>query len=191
MDRIIGAFTFRQGIYAEVEQDTGYTRTAWIIVAVSAILSQIGSNASAGFDNLVGWGGGVIAGTIFALIAFAIAAAIVNWVGRTIYKAEVTFDELVRTLGLAYVWQSVGVLGVLSAFSVGLSCVVAPAAIAAVVAGLVAWFVAAKEALDLETVQVLITVFVAFVVWFVISLAAGAVIALLGLGAGAIGGLLG
>ena len=74
------------------------------------------------------------------------------------YKADVTFDELVRTLGLAYVWQVVGVLGVLSAFSTALSCVLAPVMVIAAILLIVAWFIAAKEALDLDWVKTIITV---------------------------------
>ncbi|MFQ5932733.1 MAG: hypothetical protein ACE5MM_10015, partial [Nitrospiraceae bacterium] len=68
MDRIIGAFTFRKGVYAEVEHDTTFTRTAWTIVAVAVILNQLGSFARAGFDNLLGWLGGAVIGTVFALV---------------------------------------------------------------------------------------------------------------------------
>ena len=191
MDRIIGAFTFRKGVYAEVEHDDTFTTTAYVIVAVVALLSQLGANASAGFDNLLGWAGGTVIGTVFALVAFAIGVAVVSWVGRAIFNAEVTFQELVRTLGLAYVWQAVGVLGILGALSTSLSCVVAPVTLAASLAFLVSWFIAAKEALDLEWLQVIITVVVAWVAVVAITYAAGAIIALLGFGAAAAGGLLG
>ncbi len=191
MDRIIGAFTFRKGVYADVEHDASFTSTAYIIVAVVAVLNQIGANALGGFDNLLGWAGGAVVGTIFALVAFAVGVAVVSWVGRTIYKAEVTFDELVRTLGLAYVWQVIGVIGVLSAVSLSLTCIVAPIQLVAALAGLVAWFVAAKEALDLEWIQTIITVVAAWIVVLIITFVAGAVIGLLGFGAAAAGGLLG
>ena len=85
MDRIIGAFTFRRGVYAEVEHDTTFTTTAWIIVVIVAVLNQIGSNASAGFDNILGWAGGGIIGTIFAVVAFAVGVAVVNWIGRAVF----------------------------------------------------------------------------------------------------------
>jgi len=78
-ERIIGAFTFRSGVYAEVEEDTNFTRTAWILVAVVAFLNQIGSFAS---SELVNWVVGAVVGTIFALVAFAVGALIINWVGR-------------------------------------------------------------------------------------------------------------
>lgn len=188
VDRIIGAFTFRKGIYAEVETDTTFTTTAWILVAVVAFLNQLGSQAS---SNLLNWLLGAVVGTVFAVIAFAVGALVINWVGRSVYKAEVTFDELVRTLGLAYVWQVIGIIGVLSAFSGLLSCVLAPVMIIAAIALVIAWFIAAKEALDLEWVQTIITVILGWLALVVITLVAGAILGLLGLGAAAAGGLLG
>jgi len=191
MDRIIGAFTFRKGVYEEVEHDETFTTTAYIIVAVAAFLSNLGSFSGSGFDDIVGWAGRTIIGTIFAVIAFAIAVAVVNWVGRAVFNAEVTFGELVRTLGLAYVWQAVGVLGVLGIAGAALSCVTGLAQVAAVLAGLFAWFIAAKEALDLEWLQVIITVAIAWFVIIAFTFVAAAVIGLLGFGAAAAGGLLG
>ncbi len=187
-ERIIGAFTFRKGVYAEVEGDTTFTQTAWIIVVVVAFLNQIGSNASA---NIPSWLGGAVVGTIFAVIGFAVAALVINWVGRAVFNAEVTFDELVRTLGLAYVWQVVGVFGVLSAFSEALQCVLAPIMIIAAILLVVAWFVAAKEALDLEWLQTIITIFLGWIALIVVVAIGGVIIGLLGFGAAALGGLLG
>lgn len=187
-ERIIGAFTFRKGVYAEVEGDTTFTQTAWIIVVVVAFLNQIGSNASA---NIPSWLGGAVVGTIFAVIGFAVAALVINWVGRAVFNAEVTFDELVRTLGLAYVWQVVGFFGVLSAFSEALQCVLAPIMIIAAILLVVAWFVAAKEALDLEWLQTIITIFLGWIALIVVVAIGGVIIGLLGFGAAALGGLLG
>ena len=187
-NRIIGAFTFRSGIYAEVEEDTTFTTTAWILVAVVAFLNQLGSFAS---SELVNWLVGAVVGTIFALVAFAVGALVINWVGRGVYKADVTFDELVRTLGLAYVWQVVGVLGIVSAFSTTLSCILAPVMVIAAILLVVAWFVAAKEALDLDWVKTIITVILGWVSLIVITAIAGIVVGLLGFGGAALGGLLG
>jgi hypothetical protein len=187
-ERIIGAFTFRKGVYAEVEKDTSFTQTAWIIVAVVAFLNQLGSNAS---GNLANWLVGAVVGTIFAVLGFAVAALVINWVGRTVFNADVTFEEMVRTLGLAYVWQVVGVFGILSAFSSALSCVLAPVMIVAAILLVVAWFIAAKEALDLEWVQTIITVILGWIALIVIGLIGGAILGLLGFGAAALGGALG
>jgi len=186
--RIIGAFTFRKGVYAEVEKDTTFTTTAWILVVVVAFLNQLGSQAT---SNLANWLLGAVVGTIFAVIAFAVAALVVNWVGRTVFNAEVTFDELVRTLGLAYVWQVIGIIGVLAAFSTALSCLLVPVMIVAAILMVIAWFVAAKEALDLEWVQTIATVILGGIALIVIMIVAGIVLGLLGLGAAAVGGVFG
>jgi len=186
-DRIIGAFTFRSGVYKEVEEDTTFTTTAWLLVIVIGFLSALGSNAQA---NLIRWLIASVVGTIFVVIAFAVLAFIVNWVGRTVFNAEVTFDELVRTLGLAYVWNIVGVIGALAAFSTALSCLLTPATVLAGIAGFIASLVATKEALDLEWVQTIATVILGFIAWGVIMAVGGSIIGLLGLGAAAMGGLL-
>ena len=187
-DRIIAAFTFRREVYKEVEQDTTFTQTAWLLVVVVAFLSQLGSSAS---GNLVNWLIGAVVGTIFAVIGFAVGAFVINWVGRTVFSADVTFEELVRTLGLAYVWNIVGVVGVLAAFSSALACLLAPVTFIAWIMGLISWFVAAKEALDLEWVQTIATVILGWIALFVIMLIAGVVLGLMGLSVAALGGLIG
>jgi hypothetical protein len=55
----------------------------------------------------------------------------------------------------------------------------------------IAWFVATKEALDLEWVQTIVTVVIGGIALLVIMIVAGIVLGLLGLGAGALGGALG
>jgi len=189
VNRIIGAFTFRKGVYAEVEKDTAFTTTAWILVAVVAFLNQLGSFASA---DLGKWLVGAIGGTVFDILGFAVGVLIINWMGRAVFHADVTFNELVRTLGLAYVWRVIGVFGVISAFSDALSCVLAPITIIAVILMIIAWFIAAKEALDLEWLQTIVTVVIGWIVFIVITVViSGVVLGLLGLGGAALGGLLG
>ena len=186
-NRIIGAFTFRKGVYAEVEKDTSFTTTAWILVAVVAFLNQLGS-----FAPSIDWLIGAIVSTIFAILGFAVGVLVINWVGRTVFNADVSFDELVRTLGLAYVWQVIGVLGILAAFSEALSCVLAPVQIIAMILMIIAWFIAAKEALDLEWVQTIVTVILGWLAQFVITtVITGLVLGLFELGAAAMGGLFG
>jgi hypothetical protein len=187
-DRIIGAFVFRKGVYAEVEADTSFTSTAWILVVVFAFLNQLGSYAS---ENLFDWLVGTAIGTLTAVIAFAVAAVVMNWVGKALFKAEVTFDELVRTMGLASVWTVVGVLGVIAAFSTALSCLLGPVIVIAWVALVVAWFVAVHEALDLGWGQTIITVIIGVIPWAIIMALTGVVLTLLDLTATGIGDLIG
>lgn len=185
MDRIVGAFTFRKGVYAEVERDPAFTQTAWILVAVVAVLNQLGSFAGQSFGS---WILGAVIGTLSALIGFAVAALIINWVGRAVFHAEVSFDELVRTLGLAYVWNVIGFLGILG-FIPALGCLVGPIIFIAWILGLVAWLIAAKEALDLEWLQTFVTVFLGWIALIIILIVTSAILALVGITAGAIGGL--
>lgn len=176
--RIIGAFTFRKGVYKEVEHDASFTSTAWLIVVVVALLSQLGTF---GFGS--DWLLATLFGTVATVIGFGIAAYVVSWVGRAVYRADVTFNEMVRTLGLAYVWRVVGLLGVFGGF---LGCLLAPALIVAFILGLVAWFVAAKEALDLEWVQTIVTVILGWLVMLVIAIITGLILSALGIGAYAV-----
>jgi hypothetical protein len=184
-DRIVGAFTFRREVYSEVEHDTSFTTTAWLIVVIVAFLNQLGSFAKV---DILGWLIGAVVGTIFAVIGFAVAAVIISWVGKAVFNAEVSFDEMVRTLGLAYVWNIVGVLGILGIVP-ALGCIIAPVVFIAAILGLVAWFIAAKEALDLEWLQTIVTVFLGWVALIIITALGGIILGIFGLGAAAIGGL--
>lgn len=188
MDRIIGAFTFRREAYAEVEKDAAFSTTAWILVVVVAFINQLGATAS---RDLLGWLFGAVAGTVFAVIGFALGAFVISLVGRAAFNAEVTFEEMVRTLGLAYVWQVVGVFGIVGVLAPSLACLTAPALLVAALLGLVAWFLATKEALDLEWLQTIVTVIIGWLVVAAIMVAGGIVLGMLGLGAAGLGGLLG
>lgn len=186
-DRIVGAFTFRRGVYAEVEKDTTFTSTAWLLVAVAALLSQLGANATRGF---VVWLFGSIWGTVWTVIAFAAAAFVIAYVGRTVFNASVTFEEVVRTVGLAQVWNAVGFIGIVAAVSRPLACLLTPTQVLAAIAGLVAALVAAKEALDLDWGQTIVTVIIGWVVLAIIIAIASAFLAILGLGAAGVASFL-
>lgn len=188
INRIVGAFTFRREVYAEVEHDTNFTGTAWLLVIVITFLAQLGQRTG---DSLIRWGIAAGLGTIFEVLGFAVAVYVISWVGRTVFEAEVTFEELVRTLGLASVWRVIGVIGALAQFSGALSCVLAPALAIGAVMGVIAWFYAAKEALDLEWVQTLSTVILGVIAIIGINLVAGVILSILGLSAVVAGGILG
>lgn len=180
-DRIIGAFTFRKGVYEEVEKDTSFTQTAWVLVVVIAFLAQLGSRswlvqtAGRGFGSYVT---SVIGNTIGAVVGFAVAAFIISWSGRTFFEAQTDFNEMVRVLGLAYVWNVVSLLGIVGILSTTLACVISPLAVIGGILGFVAWLIAVREALDLDwtkTIGALILGLVAYiVVWAIIGLVLGA-----------------
>jgi hypothetical protein len=182
-ERIIGAFTFRKGVYSEVEHDTSFTGTAWLIVAVVSLLSSLGSAA---FGEA--WLLSTLVGTVMSIIFFAAAAFVVTWVGKSFFQADVTFDEMVRTLGLAFVWRVVGFVGILGGL---ISCLLLPALIIAFILGLIAWFVAAKEALDLEWGQTIVTVIIGWLVVIVGTVFTSIFLGVLGVGAAAAVGAFG
>lgn len=190
MDRIIGAFTFRKEVYRDVEDDASFTPTAWLIVAVVSLLRSLGSAAPAAREIGGSWILGAFGGAIFAVVGFALGAFVISWAGKTFFNAEVTFEEMVRTLGLAYVWNVIGFLGIIGLAGPALSCITAPIVFLAGIAGLVAWFFAAKEALDLEWPQTIGTVIIGWVVSLVVSLIAGAILGLFGLAGAGISGAL-
>jgi hypothetical protein len=189
-DRIIGAFTFKKGVYSEVEHDASFTQTAWMLVAVVAFLNQLGSQAGLiATEGPLGWLIGVVVGTVFSVLGFALGAYVIAWLGKAMFKADVSFEEVVRTLGLAYVWNIIGVVGLLSALLPALVCLLAPVTFTAAIAGLVAWLIAVKEALDLEWMQTIIVVVIGWIVSFLVTAAAGIILGMLGFTAAGIGSL--
>ena len=189
IDRITKAFMFNKEVYSEVEHDTSFTTTAWVIVVATAFLGSLGSTFGAGgFDQPAAGIVGVLVGTVVGIIGFAVGTAIITWVGQAVFKAEVTFDELVRTLGLAYIWRVVGVLSIVGAFSPALTCITAPISIAAAIAGLFSWFIAAKEALDLDWTQTIVTVLLGWAAIMIVTFFTALVLGMLGLGAAGLAG---
>jgi hypothetical protein len=120
-----------------------------------------------------------------------VGALVINWVGRAAFNADVTFEEVVRTLGLAYVGNVVGFVGILSAISGTHSCLLAPVMVISAIAMVIAWFVATKEALDLEWLQTIVTVVLGWITLMVITLLSGLVLGIFGLGAATLAGLFG
>lgn len=190
MERIMKVFTFKTDVYKEVEDDASFTQTAWILVAAVAFLSQLGSNAALVHVTGGSWIIGTITGTIFAVLGFGVGCFIISWAGKTFFQADVTFEEMVRTLGLAYVWNVIGFIGIIALVAPGLACVSGPIAFLAGIAGLVAWFIAAKEALDLEWPQTIGTVVIGWVASLIISMIAGAILSVFGLAGAGIGSAL-
>jgi hypothetical protein len=178
-DRLFGAISFKQGIYYEVEHDKTFTTTAWILVIITAFLSQLGNFAQ---SQIVNWIAGAIGATVAEILGFAVGAFLIFWIGKNFFNAEVTFNEIVRTLGLAHIWRVIGFVGVITAIVPGLECILAPVIILATLLGLAAWFFAAKEALDLDIVQTLITVILGFLGFAIVVQLLSAVLAVLGFG---------
>jgi hypothetical protein len=187
-ERIKGAFTFRKGVYAEAAKDTSFTTDAWLIVIVVTFIAQLGSSASflQGEQGFIGFALAVFIGTLLALGGFALTVFLICWVGREMFKATATFDELLRAMGLANVWRIIGFIGILAAITPLLACVLAPVTLLAGLAGLVAYFFSIREATGMEWVGVVVTVIVALIIQIIVTALAGGILAIFGLGAAAI-----
>ncbi len=165
LDRILGAFTFRKDIYAEVKNDSSFTLTAWGIVAVVAfinnliliLLPRFGTGPSFGIFDL-------IVDTVIEIGAFAVAAFIVGWFGKALFQeAESTFSIAVRTLGLAYVWRILfdgfEIIGFGGSYSSSL-IVGSVVIVIVILPNVMAIFIAAREALQLDVLStILILIF--------------------------------
>ncbi len=182
IERIKAAFSFRKDIYKEVELDESFTNSAWIIVAVAALLSSMGANAEMIRSSFGSWLLGSIFRAAVSVGGFALSCYIINWLSKALFKAETNFNELVRTLGLASVWNAVGFLGIISVISPALRCATGIFEFAGGIAGLVAWVIAAKEALDLEWGETILTIVIGWVAQAVILWLAGLILARAGLG---------
>ena len=85
-------------------------------------------------------------------------------------------------------WNAAGILGILGGF---LTCILWPVRVATWVALVISWFLAVKEALDLEWVPTVVTVVLGWIVIFVVQMVTGVILAALGIAGAGIAGALG
>lgn len=190
MEKIIGALKFKIGVYADVKKDTSFTATAWLIVAVTAILSAIGSGAILARGHIVLWLVGAMFAAAFAVLGFALACLVIGWVGRAVFNTTASFDEVVRPLGLARIWHVVGFLGIITLLSPSLRCVSGLFTAAAGLLGLVAWVLAVREALALDWAQAIAVVVLGMIVVVVISIISASILGAFGIFTAALTGSL-
>ena len=198
MDRIIGAFTFKREVYADVKKDTSFTPTAWGIVVAVNLINQLAGYLAAGAvaTATVGLLGGLVGedlgqvgaaatgslvgsliSAVIAVVAFAVGAWVIMFVANSLFKANAKFDEVVRTVGLANVWGIVGALIVLAAISPVFLCLTGIVGLAATILSIVASAIAVKEAIGLDWTQTIITIVIAWVVGAIITSVVGGAIA--------------
>lgn len=208
MDRIVKAFTFKTEVYDEVKTDKSFTPSAWGIVIVVNILNQLAGYLAAGavaaaavtavggldelgLGGLGGFGAaasgsliGAVVGMAFSIAGFAFNAWLVGFIANQLFKAKSSFEELVRTMGLASVWGLVGVLSILAVITPLLLCLTGLVGFAAGILSLVAYAFAVKAAVGLDWTQTIITVVIAWVVTaLVVGLITGIVVGAVVVGA--------
>jgi len=189
-DRIMGAITFKKGVYSEVANDPSFTPTAWLIVAVVQLLTQLGTRASLVHQSsgFLRWIFGTIVYAALGVGGFALSAFLVSWAARQFFKANFSFEQAVRSLGLAHIWNVVGLLGIVAVISAALLCVVSPITLIAGLAGLAATLIAIKEASGMDWTGTIVSILVVLVVTLVIAAIAGGILAVIGIGTSLIRG---
>ena len=136
-ERLIGAVKLDVNIYEEVEADKGAMNQAMGVVILSSVAAGLGSIAQTGF-------GGILVGTLMALIGWLIWAYLTYVIGTKMLpepQTKADLGELLRTIGFSSSPGLIRILGIIP----GLSFLVYS------IAGiwmLVAMIVAVRQALD-------------------------------------------
>lgn len=139
-DRIVRAASLEVDLYEEVEADESALGQATAVVALSAVAAGIGSISSIGV-------GGVITGTLSALLGWYVWAYLTYFIGtRILPEPETRADhgELLRTIGFASAPGLIRVLGVIPGLG-------ALANLVGAVWMLIATVIAVRQALDYES----------------------------------------
>lgn len=140
LDRMLRAAKLDVNLYEEVEADTGAMRQAMGVVVLSSIAAGIGSIATGGL-------GGILMGTIAALIGWFVWAFLTYYIGTKFLPEPQTradLGELLRTIGFSSSPGLIRVLGIIP----GLGGVVF---LVASIWMLVAMVIAVRQALDYES----------------------------------------
>jgi len=97
LDRMLRAAKLDVNLYEEVEADTGAMRQAMGVVVLSSIAAGIGSIATGGL-------GGILMGTIAALIGWYVWAFLTYYIGTKFLpepQTKADLGELLRTIGFS------------------------------------------------------------------------------------------
>jgi len=164
IDRMIRVARLDRTVFGEVEQDPTATSQAAIVVAIVAVAQAIGN---LGTPNVTV--GTIIWGFIGAFIGWVIWSYLTYFIGTAVFHADATPQEMLRCLGFAYAPNVLAVFGLIP-------CLGWIAALAGAILALVAGFLAAKEALDLETGPTLITIVLSWLIMFVVIFGIGVVV---------------
>jgi hypothetical protein len=180
--RIFGALAFRRTVFAEVRSDAGFTSTSWALVALFGTIPVVVFEPNTGellrggdaigdlgmpipVDIFIIAGYLLIVRPLSAIVGLTAASLATGGVARAVFKADVSFRELVRTMGLAsvcFAWSIVGI----GWLSVAAGLFTTPDWLLAVMSFplglpiLAAMVVAAKEATDLGWGRTIVAVVV-------------------------------
>ena len=163
VERLMRIARFDETVWPEIEQDESADMEAAVVVLVSSFLAALGSGiAGRGFI-----GAFVIRFLTGTLLSWLLWSFLTMFIGTRLFDAETDFREMARMLGYA---NAPTALGLLSA----IPCLGLIIGLIAWVLSLVIGFLAAREALDLETGETIITLVVGWIIVFIVTLLLGA-----------------
>lgn len=142
VNRIIGAVRLNPALYEEVEADRSAMGQAMGVVILASLAAGIGSMSQVGIGI-----GGLLTGTISALLGWAAWAALIYLIGTRLLPEPQTradYGELLRTLGFASAPGIIRILGIIP----GLMGIVF---LGAGIWMLAATVIAARQALDYQS----------------------------------------
>ena len=139
-DRIIRAAKLDAQLYEEVEADTGAMGQAMGVVVLSSMAAGVGSVGIGGL-------GGILVGTIAALIGWYVWAYLTYFIGTKFLpepQTEADLGELLRTIGFSSSPGLIRVFGIIPGLA-------GPLFLVASIWMLVAMVIAVRQALDYES----------------------------------------
>lgn len=171
LDRIIGVLKLDANVYEEIEADENATSQAAIVVAVVAIVGGLiggGISAAMGGSFL----GSFLSQLLSAFIGWFIWSAVTYFVGTSLFGGKSSIGEMLRVLGFA---QAPGILGIIPVCGSFIGWVWT----------LACTFIAIRQGLDLDNGKAAMTAVIAFVAVIIVTFIIGAILAAVGLAAGA------
>lgn len=181
VDRVLRAAKLDVDFFNEVEADPSLNQEALMVIVLVSAISAVGSFIS----GLMGgrFGAALIAlitTVLMGVVNYYIWGYITHFIGSSLFDATSDPGEVLRVLGYA---SGPRVLGFFSF----IPCVGGLVGLVGAIWALVAGFIGVREALDLDTVETLITVIIGWVLVMIITFAVSSILGIgaLGLRAGA------
>jgi hypothetical protein len=180
-NRATRAVLLDKELYKEVETDPSLDREALLIVVLASLAGGIAAFITSAFRQrffiaLLG----LIVSTLIGVASYYIWAYITQFIAKNLYENETDIGELLRVLGYASTPRLISLVGFIPCFGPVLS-------FAGWIWALIASFIGIREALDQDTTETVVTVFLG---WLTIMILSGIVTNLLGIGAIGLGPIL-
>ncbi len=161
--RVMRAALLDKEFYKEAEADDSLNQEALLIVIIVSVISGIGSF----FAGLIAGKPGaaflaLIINSGIGVANYYIWAYVTHFIGTNLFDGDADPGELLRVLGYASGPRLLGFLGFIP-------CIGWLIALAGAIWSLVAAFYGMQEALDLDTTETLITVFLGWLVVLIIN----------------------